>query len=54
MEAANPNAQLSSFMCVTLSSGMSVLWLTRDLEQGEELIRPVKPSVRKTHEWTRG
>ena len=52
--AANPNAQLCSFMCVPLNSGMSVLWLTRDLEQGEEVIRPVKPAVRKTREWSSG
>ena len=53
-EAANPNAQLCSFMCVTLNSGLSVLWLTRDLDQGEEVIRPVRPAVRKTHNWTNG
>ena len=54
VEAHNPTAQLCSFMCVTLNTGLSVLWLTRDLDQGEEVIRPVRPTVRKTHEWTRG
>ena len=54
MEATSPNAQLMPLMCVTLNSGLSVLWLTRDLDQGEEVFKPIRPAVRNTHEWTRG
>ena len=49
----SPNAELRPLYCVTLNTAVSLLWLTRDAEQGTELSRPVRPQLRKTREWSR-
>ena len=54
VQAANPNAQLCPLMCVTLNTALSVLWTTRALDQGEEVVRPVRPAVKRVREWTSG
>ena len=48
----DPNARVSTLMCITLNTSFSVMWLTRGLEQGDEVVRSIRPAVKKTREWT--
>ena len=48
-----PNARVSNLMCVTLNAAFSLLWLTAELECGDEVVRPLRPALKKTREWSR-
>lgn len=47
------NARVAGLMCVTLGVGFTVMWTTKDLEQGEEVIKPIRPALKQTREWRR-
>ena len=49
--AEEPNARIHSLYCVTLNTPFSVMWITSDLEQGDEVIRSLRPLLKKTREW---
>ena len=51
--ATQSNARVSQLMCITLNTSFTVLWLTADLEHGDEVTRPIRPALKKTREWSR-